>query len=145
MSRSSLAVVAAGLLSLSACAGGSGQASSPAGSPDGSAPGGSAGAGSPAPIPSLEGVPSDLLARLLADASERTGTPVGDISAVSGSAVEWSDGSLDCPEPGMGYTQAIVDGYQVLLDAGGTELDYRVGAGDTFVLCEDGQPASTQP
>ena len=56
-------------------------------------------------------------------------------------AVTFSDGSLDCPEPGMSYTQALVDGYQVEIEAGDETLDYRVGAGGSFRLCEsDGPP-----
>jgi hypothetical protein len=55
--------------------------------------------------------------------------------------VTFSDGSLDCPEPGMSYTQALVDGYQVEIEAGDETLDYRVGAGGSFRLCEsDGPP-----
>jgi hypothetical protein len=141
VSRSVLSVVAMVGLIVSACAGGSVE-SSPSGTAP-AAPSGDAGtaSASPAAIPSLEGIPGTLLATLVADAAERTDTPADEIGAVSGAAVEWSDGSLDCPEPGMGYTQAIVHGYQIVLDAGGTELDYRVGAGDTFVLCQDGRPA----
>jgi hypothetical protein len=32
-------------------------------------------------------------------------------------SVIWSDGSLGCPEPGMMYTQALVDGYWVAIGA----------------------------
>ena len=52
----------------------------------------------------------------------------------------WPDGSLGCPQPGQVYTQALVDGYHVVLDADGDELDYRVGSGGSFNLCENGLP-----
>ena len=40
----------------------------------------------------------------------------------------------------MYYTQALVDGYQVIVSAGGKEYDYRAGSGG-FRLCE--QDAAT--
>jgi hypothetical protein len=49
----------------------------------------------------------------------------------------WSDGSLGCPEPDMMYTQALVDGYQVIVEANGTQLDYRGSGPGQFRLCEN--------
>ena len=49
----------------------------------------------------------------------------------------WSDGSLGCPEPGMMYTQALVDGYQVIVEANGTQLDYRGSGPGQFRVCEN--------
>ena len=42
--------------------------------------------------------------------------------------VVWNDGSLGCPEPGMEYTQALVNGYWVVIEAAGQTYDFRVGA-----------------
>jgi hypothetical protein len=36
----------------------------------------------------------------------------------------------------MAYTQALVDGYRIVAEAGGTTYDYR-GTGSTFRLCEN--------
>ena len=47
----------------------------------------------------------------------------------------WNDGSLGCPQPGELYTQALVDGFQVLLEVDGEEFDYRVGSGTAVHLC----------
>ena len=85
-------------------------------------------------------VPADVLAAILGDAADRTGVPEADIEVVRADAMTWSDGSLDCPEPGMLYTQALVDGFQVVLNADGEELDYRVVQGGSFRLCETGGP-----
>jgi hypothetical protein len=85
-------------------------------------------------------VPTDILAAILGDAAEQTGVPEADIEVVRAEAVTWSDGSLGCPEPGMLYTQALVDGFQVVVNAGDEELDYRVGQGGSFRLCETGGP-----
>jgi hypothetical protein len=54
-------------------------------------------------------------------------------------SVVWSDGSLGCPEPGMMYTQALVNGYWVVIEAGGQKYDFRVGSGGSFRLCPPGQ------
>ena len=83
-------------------------------------------------------VPADVLADLVADAAERTATEPGAVEVIQAEAVTWNDGSLGCPEPGMFYTQALVDGYHVILRAGDEELDYRVGAQGGFRLCESG-------
>jgi hypothetical protein len=36
----------------------------------------------------------------------------------------------------MFYTQAMVDGMQVIVSVGGTQYDYRFGTSGTPVLCE---------
>ncbi len=82
-------------------------------------------------------VPNAILEPILADASERAGVDEDEIELMRGEAVTWTDGSLGCPEPGMMYTQALVDGYHVVLDAGGQELDYRVDRSGGFRLCEN--------
>jgi hypothetical protein len=92
----------------------------------------------PSDEPAAGDVPSDIIARLVADASERTGEEPDAIEVVQAAAVTWNDGSLGCPEPGVFYTQALVDGYHVILQAGDEELDYRVGAQGGFRLCEGG-------
>lgn len=82
-------------------------------------------------------VPQGILDEILADASERAGVPVAEFTVRKSEAATWSDGSLGCPQPGELYTQAIVDGYWVELVApDGTVLDYRVGDGGDFRLCE---------
>jgi hypothetical protein len=64
------------------------------------------------------------------------------IDVVRVEPVTWRDGSLGCPEPGMAYTQALVEGFRVILAADGTTYDYRVGRGGIFRRCDqqDGAP-----
>ena len=50
---------------------------------------------------------------------------------MSAGAVTWPNGALGCPQPGFVYTERIEPGYQVVVDAGGRQLDYRVGSGGT--------------
>ncbi|WP_133541225.1 hypothetical protein [Microbacterium sp. BK668] len=60
-----------------------------------------------------------------------TATP----TLVEATAVTWPDGSLGCPRPGFSYTQAIVEGLRVIVEAGGATYDYRFGRGDVPRLC----------
>ncbi|HYI65340.1 MAG TPA: hypothetical protein VEW95_00285 [Candidatus Limnocylindrales bacterium] len=85
-------------------------------------------------------LPNEILAGILSDAAQRTGVAEDAIEVVRADAMTWSDGSLGCPEPGMLYTQALVDGFHVIVNADGEELDYRVGQGGSFRLCEDAPP-----
>jgi hypothetical protein len=71
----------------------------------------------------------------LADAGKRTGLERAALKVLSAAAVTWSDGSLGCPRPGMMYTQALVPGYQVRIEAGGQVLDYHAGRSGAPTLC----------
>ena len=68
--------------------------------------------------------------------SRRLGEPVIDPTVISAVAKTWNDGSLGCPQPGELYTQALVDGFQVVLEIDGEGFDYRVGSGTDVRLCE---------
>jgi hypothetical protein len=71
----------------------------------------------------------------LADAMRRTGLARDAIRVLGAEAVTWPDGSLGCPEPGMMYTQALVPGYRVRLEARGAVLDYHASARGQPSLC----------
>ncbi len=128
-------------LALAACAGGSGAPDSPSPSAEPSRPVASA-PDLETPPPSDEPVtgeiPAAIMADILADAASRSGEEPDAIDVIQAASVTWNDGSLGCPEPGMSYTMALVDGYHVILDAAGEELDYRVTAQGGFMLCENG-------
>lgn len=87
--------------------------------------------------PVASGDPSDVPpARwdaIVADLAERGVT--GEPELVAALAVTWSSGALGCGKPGETYTQALVDGMQVIVTADGTTYDYRFGQSDTPVLC----------
>ena len=96
----------------------------------------------PPPPPAIEPimtgqVPAELMDAILADASSRSATKSA-LTVIRAEAVTWSDGSLGCPEKGMSYTQALVDGYWVVLDSGGLQMDYRAGTGGGFKYCAIG-------
>jgi hypothetical protein len=50
--------------------------------------------------------------------------------------VTWNDGSIGCPQPGVSYTQALVEGARVTLLHEGTTYAYHQGGDDLF-LCEE--------
>lgn len=108
--------------------GGSGSIGSSAPSPDGSSePGASGGASLPVSI--IDPIVADAAARLAADPST--------VKVVSAEARTFGDGSLGCPLPGQMYTQALVDGYQVIVEVNGTQLDYRGSGPGRFRICEN--------
>ncbi len=91
------------------------------------------------PPPTPSGVtgeaPQALLDAILDDAAQQTGLDRSALIIVQDQAVVWPDGSLGCPQPGMMYTMALVDGYHVLVQAGDQLLDYRVGDHNNFQRC----------
>ena len=126
----------AGLLAiplLVACAAGPGDLPSDSASPPASAPGSAPGSAATAP----DGIPQEVWQAILADLEGRVGAAVSDVTVLVAEAETWSDGSLGCPKDGEMYTQALVDGYQVVVEVGGTEYDYRVGSGTDVRLCEN--------
>jgi hypothetical protein len=92
----------------------------------------------PGPGPSQEAVMTTLQSMTeaaLADAARRTGIKSTDLKVLSAEAVTWPDGSLGCPQPGMMYTQALVPGFRVRIEAGEEVLDYHAGRSGQPVLC----------
>ena len=83
-------------------------------------------------------VPQAVLAPIVADAAARAGVDPADLTVVHAAHVEFNDGSLGCPEPGMFYTQAIVPGWQVILEHDGTRIDYRASGAGAFRVCPEG-------
>ncbi len=61
-----------------------------------------------------------------------------EVEVLSAASVRWNDGSLGCPEPGRSYTQAVVDGYRVIVRVRDLELDYRVNGRGRFRICQWG-------
>ena len=88
-------------------------------------------------------VPAALLEQILANAADVADVDIEAIEVLRAESVTWNDGSLGCPERGMMYTQALVEGYQVVLDAAGAELDYRATENGDFRLCENPAPGES--
>jgi hypothetical protein len=89
-----------------------------------------------------------MLEQIRADAAQRVGVALDDVKILAVDSVTWADGSLGCPEPGMMYTQALVRGSRIRVDAGGTTLVYHAGSRHTFVHCPPDRaqpPAAVDP
>jgi hypothetical protein len=97
--------------------------------------------GGATPSPSSQPVPDRLLRDIVADAATRARVAADAVQLVRAEARTWGDGSWGCPQPGMYYTQALVDGFQVIVSAGGREYDYRA-SGTRFRLCDRGATSS---
>ncbi len=84
-----------------------------------------------------EGIPPAVWEEVLADLASRVDGDV-DPTVVSAEAMTWNDGAWGCPEEGQMYTQAIVEGFQVVVEVDGEEFDYR-SDGQAVRFCD---PAS---
>ena len=59
---------------------------------------------------------------------------VAETSIISSQEVQFSDSSMNCPQPGMMYAQVVSDGYQVMVLAREQTYDVRV-TGDYALIC----------
>lgn len=105
------------------------------------------------PFTTIPPLGSDPAIDVPADVDEATWTAVlealeSKLGAIDASAVDlmsvepmtWSDGSLGCPKAGQAYTQALVDGFQVVVEMNGEEYDFRVPLDGEPRLCEPRAP-----
>ena len=102
--------------------------------------------GTPQEMPLPGGIDplQDMTRAMKQDLAKRLGINVTEITVVEVEEVTWPDGSLGCPEPGMGYIQMLTPGFKATLEAGGEEYTYHAAGPDNFVLCgEDGSPVPT--
>jgi len=77
-----------------------------------------------------------LVDLVVADLAGRLNVPKEQIIVRQVLEKEWNDSSLGCPQPGYAYLTVITPGYQILLEAGGTQYDYHTDLRTNFVLCE---------
>ena len=94
--------------------------------------------GGPSPVvkeKAVTNVPAEMIEAALDDAANRSTTARAAITVTSAEAVTWPDGSLGCPQPGMMYTQALVAGYRIVLQAGGQTLNYHAMSRGRPMFC----------
>lgn len=82
-------------------------------------------------------VPQTIFDSILADLLVVSAADSAEVTVVKNEAVTWSDGSLGCPQPDVMYTQALVEGYQVIFSIGDTLYDYHISDSGNFVLCDN--------
>ena len=75
------------------------------------------------------------IAAAIADLARHLQIEPESIELVDVRGVQWPDGSLGCPRGGELYTQAIVDGSQVILQVDGRMYDYRADDEENVKLC----------
>ncbi len=87
----------------------------------------------PAPTPKPEPpVPAEarsLVDLAKSDLSRRKAIPKEQIRLVSVEEVDWPNGSLGYPKPGMVYIQVIIPGYRVILSDGTNTYEYHTDKG----------------
>ncbi len=83
--------------------------------------------------------PATHMEAIRADLNER-GVAGSEATLVEAHKKTWRTGALGCPIPGAIYTQALVDGWQVVVKVGDTTYDYRFGSTPSPTLCEDSLP-----
>ena len=65
------------------------------------------------------------------------GVSGSDATLVEAYRKTWESGALGCPLPGASYTQALVEGWQVVVKVGDKTYDYRFGSSSSPTLCEN--------
>ncbi len=87
-------------------------------------------------MPQLDPDQDALVVAAKTDLAQRLRVAPEDLKLVSFKDVTWPDGSLGCPQPGMSYTQALVEGYQIALGHQDRLYDYHGANGDEPFLCK---------
>ncbi len=93
----------------------------------------------PAATPSSTGGAGELAQERAAELlAGELGVAVAGLKVVSTTAMTWSDASLGCPQPDMGYAQVVTPGYLVLLrDSEGTEYKVHTNEdGSSVIVCD---------
>ncbi len=85
----------------------------------------------------------DVAGQAIEDLSALLGVPAKDVKLVREDDVTWRDGSLGCPKKDMMYTQALVEGKRIVLQADGTQYHYHAGSGRRPFYCKN--PVSPAP
>jgi hypothetical protein len=68
-----------------------------------------------------------LIQLALADAARRTQRDASTLKVISAEPVTWPNGALGCPQPGRQYTQALVPGFRIRIEAAAQVLTYHAG------------------
>jgi len=82
----------------------------------------------------------NLIEMIKTDLASRQAVAVEEVTLLETMAVEWSDSSLDCPQPGMDYLQVITPGYRIVLQVNDQSYEYHTNRDAYFVYCENQVP-----
>jgi hypothetical protein len=81
-------------------------------------------------------VPAQAIEKLRAEVAAQANVKASDVKVLGAQAVTWPNGALGCPQPGMMYTQALVPGYRVELEAAGKRYVYHASTKGSFKQCD---------
>ncbi len=81
--------------------------------------------------------PTGAVGQAVDDLATTLGVDAGEVEVVSVEEVTWRDGSRGCAEPGMSYTQALVDGSRITLRAGERTYEYHSGGSQPPARCDN--------
>ena len=90
---------------------------------------------SPVTGPNVQGGADAAVRAAVNDLAARLKVAPEVVQVVSVSAADWSDTSLGCPQPGMFYAQVIVQGFKIVLAAGGAQTEYHADQKGRVVTC----------
>ncbi len=79
--------------------------------------------------------PDQVLRLAIADVAARLAVDPQKFRVVGVESVVWRDGSLGCPRPGTFYTQALVPGLRIVLEADGISYHYHAQRGRPPFYC----------
>ncbi len=88
--------------------------------------------GQPVAIASL---PRETRRAVADDAARRFNVAASAVVLTRAEQVTWPDGSLGCPDPGMAYTQMLVEGYRLVAKTTAGELVYHADSRGNVKSC----------
>lgn len=91
--------------------------------------------GSPPPAADGAMTPQEQIANAQEDLANRLGLDATEVNVITSGPVTWRSGALGCPKPGMNYTQALVPGFRIILQAGQDTYHYHAKSGGQPFHC----------
>ncbi len=88
---------------------------------------------SPEPSPPVGG---SAVQQSVADLAATLDVDPGEVEVVSVEEMTWRNGSRGCAQPGMSYTQALIEGSRIILRAGGRTYEYHSGGSQPPSRCD---------
>jgi len=80
-------------------------------------------------------VPREVRRAVVADAARRFKVIESSVVITAAERLNWNDGSLGCPEPGMNYSQALVPGYRIIAKTVEGSLTYHTDTNGHALTC----------
>ena len=80
-------------------------------------------------------MPREVRRAVVADAAKRFKVAESAVVLVQAEKLVWSDSALGCPEPGVMYTQVLVDGFRVVAKTSAGSFTYNTDSGGRVVIC----------